>query len=132
MQPADVKLRFCFPKRERISSKLTFHTLLQKNQTLFIFPFKVYINEAPNEQTFDSMAVAVPKRYFKHAVTRNHIKRIIREVYRLNHPLIRHKENPTSLSFYNILFVYISKKELIYKEIEQSVCEILKKILVPS
>ena len=67
------------------------------------------------------MAVSAPKKNFKLAVHRNRVKRLTKEAYRLNKQILDEmQENKV-----NILFFYIAKEILSYKEISRSVVKIL-------
>lgn len=49
-----------------------------------VFPFRVVYLTEPELMSQASVLMSVSKRYFKHAVDRNRVKRQIREAYRLN------------------------------------------------
>ncbi|AFM05992.1 ribonuclease P protein component [Bernardetia litoralis DSM 6794] len=82
-----------FSKKERLSSVKDIETLFKKGKSLFVFPLKVVfipkkledITEENNQKVIPParLLVSVSKRNFKKAVDRNHIKRQIREGYRL-------------------------------------------------
>ena len=72
------------------------------------------------------MLISVSKRYFKHAVDRNLVKRRTREAYRLNKSiLLQKKDSPLPAS---IAFVYIGKKIEDFAKIEKSMKSILHKM----
>lgn len=74
-----------FQKQERLSGKKTFDVLMKHGEEFYQFPFRVKWMFAEKPMTFPAqVAFAVPKRTFKLAVTRNRIKRILRESYRRN------------------------------------------------
>ena len=66
---------------------------------------------------------AVAKRNFKSAVTRNKIKRLMREAYRLQKQEIQGK-NKT----FTLLFLYIGKDVASFKTIDKAVLGALKKL----
>ena len=65
--------------------------------------------------------VWAPKSLFKHAVQRNHMRRLMREAYRLNQDIISNQN-------FLIAFNYMDKEEQPYAVIEKAVCKALKKI----
>ena len=80
-------------KSERLSSKKVINSLFEKGsentKSVFLYPFRVsyLLQDATDENTLHAptqMLISVSKRYFKHAVDRNLIKRRTREAYRLN------------------------------------------------
>jgi ribonuclease P protein component len=74
-----------FTKEERLSGKKTFDVLMKHGEDFYQFPFRVKWMFAEKPMAFPAqVAFAVPKRTFKSAVTRNRIKRILRESYRRN------------------------------------------------
>ena len=117
-----------FSKMEKISSPIEIEKVHSSGVQSFVHPFKVYILEK-EEQSFDRLAITVPKRLFKLAVSRNLLKRRVREAYRLN-KRCSGKCVPIALEMKNfdIFLVYISKKELSFKVISKAVKEILESI----
>ena len=74
-----------FQKQERLSGKKTFDVLMKHGEDFYQFPFRVKWMFTDAEMPFPAqVAFAVQKRTFKLAVTRNRIKRILRESYRRN------------------------------------------------
>lgn len=65
--------------------------------------------------------VWAPKSLFKRAVKRNHLRRLMREAYRLHQELLGDKH-------YQIAFNYMDKEEQSFATIEKAVCKALRKI----
>ncbi len=86
---SDIPTRFTFPKKERLGSKILIDALFKKGASFHLSPFIVKYLPNPQESAdCHQILISVPKKKFKRAVDRNRIKRLIRESYRLNKPLI--------------------------------------------
>ena len=83
--------RFTLSKEERICSKKLINELFTGNgRSMTAFPLRVVFMRRTivNDQPRAAMLVSVPKRYFKHAVDRNRVKRQVREAFRRNKSII--------------------------------------------
>ncbi len=127
----DSSYNFSFPKKYRINSKLVFEKLIAHNQTVFLYPFKCYylFSTLEDGQEVNSMAITVPKRNFKRAVDRNRMKRVTREVYRINHHQILDRKTVVKNKKLSLLFIYIATKKENFVFMEMKMQEILKKII---
>lgn len=112
------------PKRERLNSKKEIALLLDKGETSFRHPLKLYCRKG-NGCGFSRLMVAVPKKNFKRAVKRNLLKRRMREAYRLNKHILDGLEA-------DLLFVYVSKEAEEYGNIEKRVRELLEGVVANS
>ena len=75
--------RFTFSKQERLCGGTQVDRLFaQGNRQIAVFPVRlVWLRTDESEIR---VLISAPKRKFHHAVDRNHVKRQIREFYRLN------------------------------------------------
>lgn len=114
-----------FPKHEKLKSRKAIKQLFEEGKAVTKYPVKLlYVPAANQEHT--QAGFAVPKRNFKSAVTRNQIKRIMREGYRLQkEAFLAEKDKKFSL-----LFIYIGKETLPYKTIEKAIKGTLKKCIL--
>ena len=65
--------------------------------------------------------VWAPKSLFKRAVKRNHLRRLMREAYRLHQDLLGEEH-------FLIAFNYMDKEEQSFAIIEKAVCKTLRKV----
>ena len=77
----------------------------------------------PLSQQDTKAGFAVAKRNFKRAVTRNKIKRLMREAYRLQKQEIQVHDKT-----FTLLFLYIGKDVASFKAIDKAVVGALKKL----
>jgi len=69
-----------------------------------------------------SKCVSVPKRFFKKAVDRNHLKRLLREAYRKNkHTVYDAIDKP-----YIFMFLFLDNKKYSAADIEKSMQQLLQ------
>lgn len=86
-------------KKERLCSRYLIDRLFTpgNSRSLSAYPLRlVYHIEKTEEGEANngvSLLISVPKRCFKHAVDRNHVKRLVREAYRTNKQLLNLPED---------------------------------------
>jgi ribonuclease P protein component len=74
-----------YSKKEKLKSKKLIDQLFTEGQSVSAFPLRlVYLGTTFDDDVIAKTGVSVSKRYFKTAVDRNRIKRLLREAYRLN------------------------------------------------
>jgi ribonuclease P protein component len=74
-----------FKKEERLSRKKQIEKLFKEGNSFTCYPFRInYFTEKLQNQLPAKLLIVVSKKRFKNAVTRNLLKRKIRERYRLN------------------------------------------------
>jgi len=111
-----------FPKKEKLTNKKLFEALFTEGKSLHEFPIKlIYLPSSFRDGARVKVAVVAPKRKFKTAVDRNRIKRLMREAYRLNKPLIF---NNIERNF-AFIFLYLGKKAPSFDEVETAMKKLL-------
>lgn len=120
-------MNYSFPKKEKLKSRKLIEQLFTEGKSVSKFPLKlIFIPLTEHHQSTSVNILAgfsVPKRKFKKAVTRNHIKRLIRETYRLQKPDFF---NNLSTS-YAFMFLYLDKKEPTFIQLNKSMEHLLNR-----
>jgi ribonuclease P protein component len=120
---------YTFKKTERLCSKTYINNLFSKGSRVITqFPFRVLwqqVNE-PEWKYPAQVLITVSKRSFKSGVDRNHIKRQIRELYRLDkHQLYATLHNKDLQIIISIN--YLGKSKLKHAEMKPAFEKLLQK-----
>ena len=123
-----------FVKAERLKSKKTIAHLFSGGRSFAAYPLRLIYISVPLDGVAKSIPVlfsmSVPKKNFKLAVTRNLLRRRIRETYRLRKSAF-FSELSESVSEipqqYALMFLYTGREILSYADIEISMTKILKR-----
>ena len=107
-----------FPKHSRLCGQERIAQLYKDGQRFTSWPLRVTYQPTEDET---QVLVWAPKSLFKRAVKRNHLRRLMREAYRLNQDLLGEKH-------FLIAFNYMDKEEQSFATINNAVCKSLKKI----
>lgn len=116
--------QFTLPKTERLYLRESISELFANGSSFTAFPYRVvylFKNEtdenlpSADRQSRCAMMAVAPKKRFKHAVDRNHVKRLTREAYRkqklsLWDALIRQHKN------LEVAWVYVDNKFISYDD----------------
>lgn len=107
-----------FPKHNKLCGQERITALYKNGQRFVVWPLRVTYQPVEEET---QVLVWAPKSLFKRAVHRNHLRRLMREAYRLHQDLLNERH-------YIIAFNYMDKEVQPYAIIEKAVCKALKKI----
>lgn len=119
-------MNFSFPKKEKLKSQKLIEQLFAEGKSVKVRNVKLLFLETELAQGVPfQVGVTVPKKNFKSAVKRNHIKRLFRESYRLNKPALFNN----SKGNFAFLFLYLGKEMPNHHVIEHNVQAILQKFL---
>ncbi|HNE28309.1 MAG: ribonuclease P protein component [Saprospiraceae bacterium] len=121
--------RFTFGRQERLKSPTLISRLFKEGQVLMAYPLRVVWLQLP-EQTDAGhgapaqVVITVPKKHFKTAVSRNLMKRRIREAYRLQKSDLYEKLGTRRVA---LLLMFIAREELPFADIEAGIGKMIKK-----
>lgn len=111
-----------YPKQEKLKHRNTIALLFKKGKWKTCGNLRI-ITYRPKDNASHQIGVSVSKKFFKKATDRNRIKRLLREVYRLNKSAFveRFGENSVSMLFW-------ASKELPrhYQEVEKDFLKLIK------
>ena len=116
--------QFTLPKSERLYLRESIGELFANGSTFVVFPYRVVFliknSDAENQPDANKqgrcaiMAVA-PKKRFKHAVDRNHVKRLTREAYRVQ-KLSLHEALEKTMQSIEVAFLYVDNKFITFDQ----------------
>lgn len=122
--------RFTLSKEERICSKKLINELFIGNgRSMTAFPLRVVFMKRTivDDQPRAAMLVSVPKRYFKHAVDRNRVKRQVREAFRRNKSIITQNLTDDHEAV-AMAFVWLTNEKFPSSEVENRMVRLLTRI----
>lgn len=111
-----------FPKKNKLKSSKLIDSIFSSGKSYYSFPVKTFYKlvDIPEKDIKLKAGFTVPKRLFKKAVTRNLLKRKMRESLRLHKSLLKPQYEESSKCLI-IMFVYTSKQIEAYEHIDQSI-----------
>lgn len=117
-------MNYQLSKSERLCAEKSIKELFNEGSSFFLFPFKVqFFIKKDLKKSSTTALFSVSKRKFKKAVDRNHVKRRVKEAYRLHKDLL--KLDNIEL---NIGFIYVAGNLMEYAEIQSKIILCLKKL----
>ncbi len=125
-------IRYTLSKKERLTSRKAIGHLFEKGLSFSLFPFRVTyivhpIPDAKDATLLLQAGFSVGKKYFKKAVDRNRIKRLMKEAYRLQKNNLHQSvmQQPIQLQFF---LMYTGNELPEYDLVTQKMTAILKRL----
>jgi ribonuclease P protein component len=119
--------RFSFGKDEKLCSKLMIDELFRSGKSFKEFPIRVIHLQKDTGIAPAQLLISVPKKKFRKAVSRNRVKRLIRETYRLNKPELIDKWKANG-KYFALAFVYIGNDIPTYQDLDAVMKRIMDKL----
>ncbi|TNJ47089.1 ribonuclease P protein component [Tamlana fucoidanivorans] len=117
-------MTYTYPKKEKLKSKKLIDQLFSQGKSVSAYPLRlVYLQTAFDEDVLAKTGVSVSKRYFKKAVDRNRIKRLLRESYRL-HKAQFINDLETQHAF---MILYVGKEKPTCSQVEKRMTALFEK-----
>jgi len=119
--------RFGFGKKEKLKSRKQIEELFLNGKNFAAFPLRITYQFIPSEESSLQVGVTAGKKYFKKAVDRNRLKRLVREAYRLQKndlaEILKQKKLKGSL-----FFVYTDKTISSFSTVKEAMNKALKRL----
>ncbi|MEO6720134.1 MAG: ribonuclease P protein component [Ferruginibacter sp.] len=126
------KERYTLTKNERLKSRKTIELLFKSGKSFSIYPFRIVYQFAslqPLEKGTELQAgFTVSTKYFKKAVDRNRVRRLMKEAYRLQKNQLQEmlSINESSLS---VFFIYTAKELPAYQFVFEKTLLALERLI---
>jgi len=111
-----------FGRSQRLKSRKLINHVFQVGKRIFSTPLVAVLTSVQDDIPTSKAGFTVSKRNFKKAVTRNLLKRQMREIYRTSQRFYKTETR------FNIMFIYSDKTIVSFKEIETAMHKILSEL----
>ncbi len=124
-----MSISYKFTKAERLKSRILIDKVFKEGKHLSDKEFRIIFlkHKLPVEYPAQVL-ISVPKKKFSKAVDRNRIKRLIREVYRLNKHLLYERLQRVDQQI-ALAFIYQGSKLPEYHEVENKIKELINRLI---
>ena len=114
-----------YGKKDKLKSSKLIEILFQEGESISVYPLRlVYMPVQFHDGSLIKTGFSVSSKVFKKAVTRNRIKRLMREAFRLNKNA--HFNNLTTSCA--LMILYIGKNEPSFDQVEKAMISMLSKL----
>jgi ribonuclease P protein component len=121
-------IRSTFCKDERLKREQHIETLFRNGKAFSVFPLRIIaLTVSRGAERYPARAgFTAPKKKFKHAVSRNRLKRLMREGWRLQKGLF-YNQIPAGQQL-RLFFIYTDNKEASYEVVSAAIAKGLHKL----
>ena len=117
------KMNNKYTKKDKLKNKKRIEKLFTEGNSVLVFPLRLVFLEVGENDSGTKVGVSVSKKHFKSAISRNRIKRLIREVYRLNKSV--YFNNITTQ--YALMILYIGNHKPTFQQINEAMSLLFEK-----
>lgn len=119
--------QFTYGKDDKLKSRKVIESLFNSGHSFTIYPFKVLYKIESSEEGTLQAGVAVSKRLFKKAVDRNHVKRLMRESYRIQKNDLKMMIKSEQVTVY-LFFIYLDKTKTTFALLTETMKKCLERL----
>lgn len=119
--------RYFFRKENKLKSRKIIQQIFAEGNSFTVFPLKVLWLPSNENNTLQT-GISVSSRYFKRAVDRNRIKRLIREAYRLQKVELEEHLSQSHQRL-SVFLIFIAKEIPDYQKIFDASGRVIHKLI---
>ena len=119
--------RFRFPKAERLKSRKQIDALFADGKAFSVFPVRAIYRFSEAESGSLQAGVTASKKFFKKAVDRNRLKRLLREAYRLQKEELVLQVKRTGKRGH-VFFIYTDKTIADFETVKTAMAKCLQRL----
>jgi ribonuclease P protein component len=121
---------YSFPKKYKLKSNKTITGIFKQKVSVGAYPIRFFYltTERIENESFLKVGFSVSKKYFKKAVDRNRVKRLMREAFRLDKNRLEQKLEESNLTLSGML-VYVSPEICNFNEMQKAVRKSIDRFL---
>lgn len=117
-----------FSKEERICNEIEITRLFEQGESFICYPVRVvWLEDKEETSKIVKVLISVSKKKLRHAVDRNHVKRLVREAYRLNKTVFVNTIAETKISL-SICFIWLPSDLVDFKKVDRKMTDALARI----
>ena len=122
--------KYTFGKAQKLCGKIKIKAFYDNSKRLTAYPMRVSYKVYDRVGHVEPYKVLIwaPKSLFKHAVDRNRLRRLIREAFRLNAPVLREFCNEKNI-YIELSINYIANVKLDYWHIDKAMKKAISKLI---